>query len=550
MRKILILAANPIDSVRLQLDQEVRDIREGLERARNREAFAITQRWAVRPRDIQRSVQDELPQIVHFSGHGKGEEGLYFESPSGGSQLVAGKALASLFKLFVQKASIECVVLNGCYSKVQAEAIVEQVPYVIGMQNSVNDQAAIEFSVGFYSSLGNGDSVEFAFESGKVAMELSGIGHSEMPILLKRYSDAVSNKDDEETTTHSTITAETHGDSDSLDDYLSLVTVGQINPFECGNPVPPDRFYGRHNAIRDVKDRIGSISSQSINIVGLRRSGKTSLIRYIQERQQEFFTPHQKPIVVTINFHNRQYQTYEGIYEGLRRGIKKAIGKEPWHKDFNDNPFETQDGLSDIRDEGYRLIVVFDEFETVAKRSDFLHSWDEDWRAISNTGALSTIIASKSPLSHIYSEARLTSSFHNIFTTTTLGALEESEWQQLVGDGFESSQKADIDSIYKYIDDLAGGLPYYVQLAASLLWKHQDTKLATEEFIFQSYPIFEELWSTLSNKEKEALFFYAGSNEGAMPTQRLMMSLQRYGLIRSNQSLFSTAFSDFMKDKK
>ncbi|MBE9063057.1 CHAT domain-containing protein [cf. Phormidesmis sp. LEGE 11477] len=183
-RKLLILAANPQGSSRLRLDQEVRDISEGLKRAEHRDKFEIAQRWAVRPRDFQRAMLEELPQIVHFSGHGEGEEGLYFEDEAGAPKLVSGSALASLFKLFAHKANIECVVLNGCYSSVQAAAITQHIPYAIGMSQAVGDKAAIEFVVGFYDALGNGESVEFAFESGKVSMELNGTGYEDLPVLM------------------------------------------------------------------------------------------------------------------------------------------------------------------------------------------------------------------------------------------------------------------------------------------------------------------------------------------------------------------------------
>ena len=187
-RKLLFLAANPKNTSRLRLDQEVRDISEGLERAKHRDQFAIAQRWAVRPRDFQRAMLDESPQIIHFSGHGEGAAGLYFEDEVGNPKLVKASALAALFKLFSMKSAIECVMLNGCYSQVQADAIAQHIPYAIGMTQAVGDKAAIEFAVGFYDALGSGESIEFAFELGKVAMEMSGTGYSEMPSLLKKSS--------------------------------------------------------------------------------------------------------------------------------------------------------------------------------------------------------------------------------------------------------------------------------------------------------------------------------------------------------------------------
>ncbi|MEO0459075.1 MAG: TIR domain-containing protein [Cyanobacteria bacterium P01_A01_bin.114] len=190
MRKILILAANPKDTSRLRLDEEVRDISEGLERAKRRDAFAIAQRWAVRPRDFQRAMLDETPQIVHFSGHGEDEAGIYLEGATGTAQLVTGEALASLFALFSN--SLECVVLNGCYSEAQAQEIAAHVPYVIGMSQAVKDRSAIEFAVGFYDALGAGQAVERAFQFGCVAMNIAGTGEQTKPVLLRGRAEDIS----------------------------------------------------------------------------------------------------------------------------------------------------------------------------------------------------------------------------------------------------------------------------------------------------------------------------------------------------------------------
>ena len=184
---ILFLAANPKGTTQLRLDQEVHDISEGLLRSQNRDRFRLEQRWAVRPRDVQRALLDLNPQIVHFSGHGAGNKGLVFESNRASSQesrdlatepeleenevlafpdnenisLVNATTLANLFKLFSDK--VRCVLLNGCYTEIQAKAIAHYIPYVIGMSRAISDSAAIDFAVGFYDALGAGRSIEFAY---------------------------------------------------------------------------------------------------------------------------------------------------------------------------------------------------------------------------------------------------------------------------------------------------------------------------------------------------------------------------------------------------
>lgn len=184
MRKLLILAANPKDSAQLRLSEEIRDISEGLKRSHHRDDFRIVPQLAVRPRDLRRAIVEEAPQMVHFCGHGEGEAGLYFEDEAGSPKLVTGEVLSGLFELIANKTKVECVVLNGCYSSVQAEAIAQHVSYVVGMQQAVGDKAAIEFSVGFYDAIWNGESVKFAFESGKVAAQFSRPSSGGDPLLL------------------------------------------------------------------------------------------------------------------------------------------------------------------------------------------------------------------------------------------------------------------------------------------------------------------------------------------------------------------------------
>jgi hypothetical protein len=179
---ILILAANPQGTVSLRLDEEVREIKAGFQRSRYRDQFAIDYQLASRPKDVQRAMLTLKPQIVHFCGHGEGEAGLVLEDNAGRAKRVSTKALADLFRLFD---GVECVLLNACYSEVQAKAIAQHIPYVIGMNQAIGDRAAIEFATSFYEGLGAGGSVEFAFDLGRNAMQLEGIPEEQTPVLIR-----------------------------------------------------------------------------------------------------------------------------------------------------------------------------------------------------------------------------------------------------------------------------------------------------------------------------------------------------------------------------
>ncbi len=184
-KSVLLLAANPTGTVNLRLQEEEREIKERL-RLAGYGKIPINSTGATRPRDIQQAMLDFEPQIVHFSGHGTGESGLSFEDIAGQEKLVDSKALTDLFRLF--SSQIECIVLNACHSKFQAEAISEHIDYVIGMSQSIGDRAAIEFSIGFYSAIGTGKPFEFAYELGCNAIQLEGIQGHQIPTLYKKKS--------------------------------------------------------------------------------------------------------------------------------------------------------------------------------------------------------------------------------------------------------------------------------------------------------------------------------------------------------------------------
>lgn len=169
-KKILILTSNPKGTDQLRLNQEIRDIKEKLRNSSQGNHFVVNDELAVRIDDLQPTILREKPRYVHFSGHGTGTQGLVIETTVGESQLVNTSALANLFKQFSQQ--IECVILNACYSKAQAKEIYQHINYVIGTTRAIEDAAAINFSKGFYGALGEGKSIEEAYQLGCNRIEL------------------------------------------------------------------------------------------------------------------------------------------------------------------------------------------------------------------------------------------------------------------------------------------------------------------------------------------------------------------------------------------
>lgn len=169
--RVLFLAANPHDTSRLSVDEEIRQIQVGIRGADFGQRFDVRSELALRPEELPAALMRHKPAIVHFSGHGSSDGTLCLVSDASKSiQPVDAEQLADVFKSL--GGDIRCVVLSACYSANQAQALVRLVPCVVGMSQAVQDESAIAFSAGFYQALAFGESVQTAFELGRARIGL------------------------------------------------------------------------------------------------------------------------------------------------------------------------------------------------------------------------------------------------------------------------------------------------------------------------------------------------------------------------------------------
>jgi hypothetical protein len=184
---ILFLAANPSDTTRLRLGEEVRGIDQALRLAEYRDAFDLQQHWAVRPADLQSLLLRHQPHIVHFSGHGSAAGEIMLEDATGKARSVSQAALSNLFSLL--KDNLRVVVLNACYSQPQAEAIAQHIDCVVGMADAIGDKTAIAFVAAFYQALAYGRDLQNAFDLARNQAQLEGLDDEDVPQLLAINSD-------------------------------------------------------------------------------------------------------------------------------------------------------------------------------------------------------------------------------------------------------------------------------------------------------------------------------------------------------------------------
>lgn len=184
MIKILFLSSNPEHTSPLMLDEEIRSITEKIRASDYRDAIELTSLWAVRPDDLLQALNVHKPTIVHFSGHGSSAGEIILMDDFRKAKPVGTVAIKTLFTTL--KDNIRLVVLNACYSQIQASAISEVIDCVIGMNSAIGDSAAIVFAASLYRALGFGRSIKEAFEQGVTALLLQGIPENDTPQLLVR----------------------------------------------------------------------------------------------------------------------------------------------------------------------------------------------------------------------------------------------------------------------------------------------------------------------------------------------------------------------------
>ena len=181
---ILFLAANHCLGNPLKLSEECAEIQRELKMSLNRDAFRFESRWAVSIDELMRHMTELDPTVIHFSGHGGGSAGLLLQDEQGQPYAVSERALVRMVGAAARHARL--VVLNACYSAMQAEALRAEIDCVVCMDGAIGDDAARAFAMRFYGALGNRRSIGNAFAQGVAALAARQPHSEHLPRCLTR----------------------------------------------------------------------------------------------------------------------------------------------------------------------------------------------------------------------------------------------------------------------------------------------------------------------------------------------------------------------------
>jgi hypothetical protein len=191
--RIALLVTNPDRNASLQTAIEARDIETAIKVGGRPDKVDLKMFLAPTFDTLVDALNGYRPDVLHFSGHGGGRELLFDNEKAGtdGGTALDFDMVARLIGMTSYKPKL--LVLAACDTADGAARFLDAVPAVIAMTNSIDDEAACEFSARFYQSLTAGASIRNSLGQAKAKLEHKGYRDADLPALLTK-SDADANR--------------------------------------------------------------------------------------------------------------------------------------------------------------------------------------------------------------------------------------------------------------------------------------------------------------------------------------------------------------------
>lgn len=258
------------------------------------------------------------------------------------------------------------------------------------------------------------------------------------------------------------------------------MNINSYNPF-VPNGTLKDRqlFVGREEELTAIANRMTGIQPISINIIGERKIGKSSLLYHFSQTWTERIQNHEKYIVIYLPL--RGCQTEEHFYDEVANSLlqnltSKQTQLKPILKKKSLNRRNFSRTIKKLQEKGILPVICLDDFEILlANQQQFNEGFYNNLRSlIDGMSALMLVIASRKSLGDYAFENNLSSPFFNSAFTVRLKKLAKDEAIKITH--FASNyqnymsiklSEEDRDNALQWADNH----PYKLQLACFFLWK-------------------------------------------------------------------------------
>lgn len=296
------------------------------------------------------------------------------------------------------------------------------------------------------------------------------------------------------------------------------------NPFTFGNPIrDPAKFYGRDEELRQIVSRLRSSAHESTSVVGERRIGKTSLLKYIgsDAKADDLGLPSDEYCTVYIDFQGLTDITPVRFWQRVLRKMERAIclpdllpAIQKIRKLGEFDLFDLEDMFETIGEQGLTTVLLLDEFEYVTQNPNFGSDFFGGLRALAIHQNLPLVTSTRRELVDLcHSDEIKGSPFFNIFANVVLRPFNKGEVGEMLngylaetGQSFSNAEKA-------LVVALGGGYPFFTQMAGSYLVETKNKGLDGDELLQEVVASFDDqadshysyMWSHSSESEKITL---------------------------------------------
>lgn len=307
------------------------------------------------------------------------------------------------------------------------------------------------------------------------------------------------------------------------------------NPFNTGSPADPDEFFGRANILNEIFKFLANKNQNTFLINGVRRIGKTSLLRKIQREildQQEAVEKGYLPVYFDLQ-NKGEMALPEVLYELMQAvNVELNISDDFEIKDFKEN-FEIfeKEYLKSILKTKKNIVILFDEFDALGERK-FIAEDDRTKHLayVQFVPYLQKIIEKNLSLKFIFAIGRSLGDLAEYYgpikkfsQVAELTYFELNESKELIEHLTENTISYPGKAIEK-IHQITAGYPYLLQCLASFLFDNaveNDTNTINpdeiDQYVVQAAKKYSGgltwFWEGFKPEEKVYLFIIANLME-------------------------------------
>ncbi|MFC1997555.1 AAA family ATPase [Chloroflexota bacterium] len=297
-----------------------------------------------------------------------------------------------------------------------------------------------------------------------------------------------------------------------------------------------------------IVNRLRSSAHESTSVVGERRIGKTSLLKYLTDPQvaADLGLTQENFCLIYLDFQGLTDITPARFWQRVLQKMEQSICLPSLASEINNlrkmrefDLFDLEDLFEMITNEGLTSVLLLDEFEYVTRNPNFGPDFFGGLRALAIHQNLPMVTATRRELVELcHSEEIKGSPFFNIFANIVLRPFSRAEVHEML-DGylFDSNHKFSAQE-KEIVIRLGGGYPFFTQMAGSYLVEakrkdyHRDDLLkdVIANFDDQADSHYNYMWSHCSESEKITLLAVL-SLDRQKPSQTTMPTVENLAVI-------------------